>query len=257
MASFYSVVQYVPDPSTDERINIGLLAIGDGRVRSRFVKDWRRVRQFAGSSVSFLPDVVASIQRVSEADVRSYVVDWKNTVQLTPLRASTLHPEELLDQLAPQLLRGLSAPTPRPHGHAYAVKVTRRAIKKAVSATLGHQAALKLIREDEPIRGKHMEHHLDLALRNGNLLTGVFAISFRVQEPSLESQLRAKLYSLRDVHQRHPQLNLAVAALLPNTAAGRREYGQASEAIAAEKARLVPETELPKWANEVAKNIHL
>ncbi len=37
MASFYSVVQYVPDAVRDERINIGVLTFGDGRVRHLFV----------------------------------------------------------------------------------------------------------------------------------------------------------------------------------------------------------------------------
>src|SRR5579885_3191655 len=40
MASFYTVVQYVPDPVADERINAGVIVFSRDRVAARFVKNW-------------------------------------------------------------------------------------------------------------------------------------------------------------------------------------------------------------------------
>ncbi len=54
MASFYTVVQYVPDPVTDERVNIGVIVAAEDTVQSRFLSNWRRVKQFGGTLESWL-----------------------------------------------------------------------------------------------------------------------------------------------------------------------------------------------------------
>ena len=44
-----SIIQYVPDAVTNERINIGVLVLHEGRVKSLFLHNWNRVKQFAGA----------------------------------------------------------------------------------------------------------------------------------------------------------------------------------------------------------------
>jgi hypothetical protein len=45
MPARYSVIQYLPDPATDERINFGVLAFGDGdHLYARFVRNWSFLR---------------------------------------------------------------------------------------------------------------------------------------------------------------------------------------------------------------------
>ena len=57
MTSHYSIVQYVPDPIADERINVGVIATGEnGTVRVRFLGHWQRVHQFGRGDVSFLQE---------------------------------------------------------------------------------------------------------------------------------------------------------------------------------------------------------
>ena len=46
MASRYSVIQYVPNPIADERINIGVLAFNEQVVKVHFLSRWDRVRDF-------------------------------------------------------------------------------------------------------------------------------------------------------------------------------------------------------------------
>src|SRR5579859_2945783 len=48
MPSFYSLIQYAPNPVSGEAVNFGIVTFGEGGVRCRFVQDWRRVRNFAG-----------------------------------------------------------------------------------------------------------------------------------------------------------------------------------------------------------------
>lgn len=54
MASRYSIVQYVPNPITDEWINIGVVAFDDNDVRVQFVNNWGRVQAFGREDINFL-----------------------------------------------------------------------------------------------------------------------------------------------------------------------------------------------------------
>ncbi|MEM9544071.1 MAG: DUF3037 domain-containing protein [Cyanobacteria bacterium P01_E01_bin.42] len=46
MASRYSIIQYVPDPIAEERINIGVLVFDRQNVKVHFLSNWKRVRYF-------------------------------------------------------------------------------------------------------------------------------------------------------------------------------------------------------------------
>ena len=47
MSARYSVLQYLPDPLAGESINVGLIAWNENRVRTRFLRDWKRVQCFS------------------------------------------------------------------------------------------------------------------------------------------------------------------------------------------------------------------
>jgi Protein of unknown function (DUF3037) len=65
MPGYYSVVQYLPDPVTDERVNIGVITYGDGGIRCRFLRTWTRVRMFGGEDVSFLREFAAGVTQAT------------------------------------------------------------------------------------------------------------------------------------------------------------------------------------------------
>ena len=65
MSSFYSIAQFVPDPVTDERINIGAFAFGDGRVRCHFLSKWGRVQHFSTQDIGFLRDFARDMTAAS------------------------------------------------------------------------------------------------------------------------------------------------------------------------------------------------
>jgi hypothetical protein len=62
MSSRYSVIQFIPDAIADERINIGVIAYGEGAIFVRSLQDWQRVRCFAGHDPSLLRDFVFRLQ---------------------------------------------------------------------------------------------------------------------------------------------------------------------------------------------------
>lgn len=69
MSAYYTVVQYVPDPVTDERVNIGVIAFDRGVVRSRFLRNWRRIQQFGSENLAFIKEFVQRVLRSSSLEV--------------------------------------------------------------------------------------------------------------------------------------------------------------------------------------------
>ncbi len=106
MATFYTVVQFVPDPVADERINAGVIVFGGGRILVRFVENWNRLQRFGNKDVSFLRQFASDLSerahggtaqpQLTEQMLREMVNTWRNAIQFTPPRGSLLSLEELL-----------------------------------------------------------------------------------------------------------------------------------------------------------------
>ncbi|MFZ5767632.1 MAG: DUF3037 domain-containing protein [Bacillota bacterium] len=109
MPSWYTVVQYLPRPVAEERVNLGIIAWGGGEVVCAFVDDFARARAFGGGDVSCVAEAVGELKRavgegrLGEA-VERMAREWGGIVQLTPPRASLLGPRELLGVLRPLFL---------------------------------------------------------------------------------------------------------------------------------------------------------
>src|SRR5262245_57810921 len=129
MPTFYTVAQCVPDPVADERINFGVIVYGDGQIRSRFVKNWTRIRQFGVKDIRFLRDFVSRIeaaeagqetlpavpglQRFDEAALQRIIGHWASGIQFTEPRGSLRDPDVVLDDAATRFLRGAADPRRR------------------------------------------------------------------------------------------------------------------------------------------------
>lgn len=106
MASFYVVVQYVPRPTNDERINFGVFTYDTAGVHTRWLTDWRRVEAFGNGDITFLKEMAARFN----ADpwpidlIKRAANEWANCIQLTKPRPSTLPAARLLEDIAPVML---------------------------------------------------------------------------------------------------------------------------------------------------------
>src|SRR5438552_11668042 len=99
MSTTYTVVQYVPDPIADERLNIGVIAISGDRARARFLANWTRAERFGNASVHALRDFARQIDEatlpdlalrglggrveLSEARLQEMAKRWVNSIQFT------------------------------------------------------------------------------------------------------------------------------------------------------------------------------
>jgi len=98
MVCYYTIVRYYPDPITDERINIGVIVFGDGKVRSRFVRDWHRVEQFGGEDISYLHEFAQRVKGWDETTLKDCIGRWNRSIQFRKPSPSLRTPEKLLDE---------------------------------------------------------------------------------------------------------------------------------------------------------------
>src|SRR5438093_11145067 len=120
MPSHYSIIRYVPDPIADERINVGVIVVGDRDVRMRFLTNWHRVKDFSSANIKFVRDFASSLQarhRLMPADdhwdleeLTRLSHEWANSIQFSEPRASLKSAPDLFDEVVARYLRDEALP---------------------------------------------------------------------------------------------------------------------------------------------------
>jgi hypothetical protein len=230
MASFYTVVQYVPDPISDERINIGVIAYAGTIVRSQFLTEWRRVKSFGGEDVQFLKDFARRLQRavarqaeglpveggpVNAASLERWIGSWHNSIQFTPARASLRSPDALLREGVQRFLsepvRAAEEAGPRDHQDARDLTTSR--VRRAVHDLVG-DVAESLTRQRYPLDGAKSRHTFAVAVANGVPYLAAQAVSLeRGASKQLITTLDAIAWTVSDTHAQYNALPLGVVML--------------------------------------------
>jgi len=229
MASQYSIIKYVPDPITEERINVGVIAFNEDAVRVRFLSNWDRVRCFGMEDIHFLINFAermedaASVGLLFPGDEPSntpkqdrlarIAKGWINSIQFTAPRGSLDTLDGLLEYAAQTYLR---EPQPEPKSalrdRGEAASVTRIKTREALQKRFGKKAK-DLLRSDYEVRGRDKQNKFDVAVANGRLYLAAHAISFEVSVREIVRE--SVLWRVSDVKKAQPNLPLAVVTLPP------------------------------------------
>lgn len=226
MTAHYTIVQYVPDPTADERMNIGVIAWDDTRVYSNFVSDLSRARAFGGKNIKFLREFAGYVRDLTKDSNRDYrefsparidkiISSWTDSIQFTARRGSTKSAPELIAELP---LRFLPI-----HETLQVAKIslTRSAAVKAaykcVFDTVKARAPKEvrhLVRKNQSLIGKFNSHAFDIALVNGSPFAAVNALSLGlINRGQLQRDIDASAWIFDDVRMYKPELPLAVYIL--------------------------------------------
>lgn len=277
MPARYSVVQYVPDPIADERINIGVVAFTDERVAPRFLNDWSRVRKFTTTQdVTFLREFARTFAGAASPElliqgfeqgrpldagfIESAASDWINSIQFTTPRAS-LHAVE--DVLAEMCARFLAEPVRHRHGardRRQAANVAVRYIRLALDTQIGENAE-ELVRRRQFVQGNLQRHRFDAVVANGVPYFAAQALSFEVPEsPAIHKDIDATAWQLSDVKALDKALPLAVIALPPREGSEQADrmrpvFEKAREVFQHLGAEVVTEDHVEMWADRMASRI--
>ncbi len=268
MPSNYTIVQYRPDPVSDERLNIGVIAWDADGAHAVFVETWERVRSFGGCDVGFLREFAQSMQsRLAEENllldeltdelVEQLVGDLAHSVQLTPARKAQEEAPKLVSSLS---ARFLYSPPPKPksvRNRRTATSLAYRAIRDAVSPH-APKASRRLVQLRRSLQGKLGEHCFDVVLANGKPLAAVDALSFEVaSKGNLQREVDATAWALDDVRHLDGDLPLAVFVLPPTNGDAEQVFRSASKIFKGLGAKVfVDEPAIGRWARRQAGRLH-
>ncbi len=249
MPAYYTVVQFTPDPVIDERINIGVIVYGDGRVRAHFLQNWNRVRQF-GAKVRPLQEFARDASRMTEDMVHDAAGRWINSIQLTKPAASLLTPDVLLLDVAKRFL--VDPPTTQRHYRTRqdAVRIVRRNVVAALRSRIGG-LAVELVKDHFPLQGQTDKHEFDLSVTNGSPFFAVQGLSFEGPDSNeLIKQVRATAWSIEDVRRRNRTLPLAVVMLCSRDPSD--VYDRAMHTFGSLPVETVSEGQVDAWSERMA-----
>jgi hypothetical protein len=195
MATFFSIVRFVPDPVAAEAINIGLLVACGDRIEVRPLASWDRVRAFAGGSsackdarrlieeLAEAPKLFLGIERVEIAeDLRVCLSQWTRALQFSDVRASLDPVDTLMQALEPLILVGQRpSMLMQTNRRQVVVRTIYRAMTSAFELRFERKAR-GLVQTHTPVAGQRTRHKIDVGVVNGSLYAGAFALSFTTDQ---------------------------------------------------------------------------
>ena len=286
MASKYCVVRYVPNPLTDERINVGVIAFDERKVLTRFLDRWNRVRHFADQDIEFLRHFADEITTATADQrqlgfgstpttlpgtlVETIASRWINSVQLSEPRASLASVEQTLDEVAAVFLSEGAERARAFRDHRYARQYLRRGVREALEQRVDQEKLTNVAPDrvegllaGREVRGNHQAHRFDVVIANGAIYGAGSGLSFEAREPKRSLQLAADAmaWSIDDVRQRDSKIPLAVVLLPPiASVAGddvTRIYDQSMRIYRELRADVVAPNQVKVWAERVVSKIPL
>jgi len=274
MPAHYAVIHYAPNPIANERINIGVIAFDEHRIRCQFVNNWTRVKQFGAEDIGFLQEFADDLGQSAEdqlllqlsgpgrldADaIFRMAGSWVNSIQMSPPKGSLRDVDALLIEMSAIYLHERTSSGRVIRGRQEAAKIVVGHVERVVQHAVGEAAVRHLVKKDEHLMGKYKERQLDVAIRNGHLLAAAHGLSFELRDPRrLSTQLDSTARALDDVRTANLDLPLAVLALPPADqsdpgSAAWELYHQAQREFADIGALMVDEGTIDEWVESVLK----
>ena len=270
MSSKYSIIQYVPNPIADERINIGIVAFNDQLVRTKFVKSWKRVRCFAtnDSDIDYLQEFKDNLNKLASLGLlfsdaiedKSQNLErlnkisrsWGNSIQFTEPKGSLEDPDKLLKDIFQDLLIEPAIIKPvNFRDRQAAVQVARRKIKKVLE-DFGKEAK-EYYKKNHKLKGNHGDNKFDVAVANGKTFLAAQGISFEVQTP--EQNISSTSWRISDVKKLQPNTPLGVIMLPPKEESpyfdqAKKAYKDCEERFRSLGADTVEEKDVESWTRD-------
>lgn len=275
MLTFYTVVQCVPDPVVNERVNIGVIVYGDGHIRSRFVSSWNRVKNIGVGDVTFLRDFV---QRVRDAEagqqtlpgvpglpqfdeeaLRRIIGKWASGIQFSEPKGSLRDPDAVLDDAASRFLHEDTPFRHRYRGRRVVAAIAQDTVAQKLSDRGGPAAIEHLMHKRPEIPGRLEEHRVDVAVANGRWHFAVHGMSFELDDVErLELQYSNVVYAVSDVRNRIRELPLGIIVLPPRPDSGSQAtelYERAVRVFPKAGAEILTEITATDWIADQVKSI--
>ncbi len=268
MVAHYSVIQHIPDPIADERLNIGIVVFNEEQVEVEFLNRWDRVRCFGGNETN-LRDFAEKMHDAAkrgllfpgdqggphsrQARILKISEDWINGIQFTEPRGSIEDVDPLMEKLVKIFLREPEAERKSKfRDRQEAARITRNLVRRVVQERCGRSLAKELVQSKYSLAGSVDQHTFDVAVANGKPLFAAHGLSFEIQPP--ETVRGNLVYMISDVKETPLPIPIAVITLPPQAGSTRRElyksYEKMSEIYRKHGADVLLEEQVRDWVSE-------
>jgi hypothetical protein len=177
MTSRYSIIQYVPNPIADERINIGVIVFDEEIIKVHFLRSWERVKAFGKEDIRFLRDFAARMVKASKDGllfphydsnnelsrvdrVRKVSREWANSIQLTEPRGSLENIESVFQDVISTYLVDEIPPQKNTHGDEISQKRSNCIVmsipQKRLRSRLTKSLKKEVVSKDKSLIGYHI-----------------------------------------------------------------------------------------------------
>ena len=277
MGAKYSIIQYLPDASADERINIGVIIMEGNNVKVKFLEDWRRVECFARQDIGFLKDFGQEVRNAIDPEstipglprpwtltveeITHLAQQWRNSVQITSPIGSILSADTLMMRISLRYLKERQREIRILRDKNYAIKSLEEPLKAALTARLGVKGP-RLVRRHISVDGEMFSHELDIGIsREGNIYVGSYGISFEISDREAAFQhARNAAVAIGDIRKKNNDLPVGVVLLPPikESEESSKSYIKKQDAYERARhdlnrvgARLLSEQQADSWAHSV------
>ena len=231
MASRYSVIQYVPNPIADERINIGVLVFDEEIVKVHFLYSWERVNSFGGENTRFLRDFAKHMEESSKNGLlfpnddpnngqtrvdrlRKVARGWINSIQFTEPRGSLENVDSVFEDIIRTYLVDEIPTEQNGRDRKVAKRIVASSVKNVLKERLGKRASEYLKKDAQAIvKGVSDSHNFDVLVANGRPYLAAHGVSFEVQ--ITKDTLDSLSCWIKDVKELNSNFPLAVVTLPP------------------------------------------
>jgi len=277
MASRYSIIQYVPNPIADERINIGVLAFDEEQVKVHFLTRWDRVRCFGPTNdISFLRDFAHQMQTAAEEGLlfpgdessqrprherlEKVAKGWINSIQFTEPSGSLASVDSLLEDAVKTYLLEIVPEKRKLRDRQAAARVATSQIRQVVKRRFGDDKARELIQTDYELKGGRKEHKFDVTVANGRPFLAAHGISFEIQTP--ETLIDSLAFMILDVKAFNAEFPVGIVALPPQKESYdykrlHHVYQKTTKTYEELGARVLQETDVESWVSEGLTNVRV
>lgn len=278
MASRYSVIQYVPNPIADERINIGVLVFDEEIIKVHFLRSWERIKSFGREDIKFLRDFSKRMEKSSENGllfpnddpsngqsrverVRNVSRDWINSIQFTEPRGSLDNIDSIFEDAIRTYLVDEIPVQQNMRDRQAAKRIVASSVKHVLKERLGDRAA-EFFKKDAAaiVKGVRGTHNFDVLVANGRPYLAAHGVSFEIR--THKETLDALSWWIEDVKRLDHNFPLAVVTLPPK--AEFDGYTQLFEAYENTRetytnlgATVLKEEEVPAWTNQILAGANL
>lgn len=267
MGTQFTVIQFVPDPIADERLNAGLIVYTDQFVKLHLAHDWKRLERFADAEkVDFFRNFAHDFANRTEGDsfttsltrddLETMIRKWSNLIQFTKPRGSLLEPEPLLKQIVRRFLPADNTTEELPAAPPSARDLLRNRVQTtlndSIRSLLGKKSVLK-VKRNVAVSGSLIEHKFPVGIVNG--LTRLAAQIIAFDDSSRLTRIHATGWTFAEILRLPPENRPKLAVIFDHANPNQVEFKEACQVFDRIHVEMVPQADLKTWADETVKSL--